>query len=231
MQRDIELFEIFDLSQKTEPILFFYTWDKPAITLGKAQREREQIMAEASELGIDCFVRPTGGKAVCHGGDICYTFIGAQSDSVYGGRLRDSFKAVNEMVVEMVNGVLFTRSDVSLFEKVHLQGLRSLNKAELAEPPMMTCLSERNAADGTSRTSSNCFEHLVCNEGLFLDHKIVGAAQAMGKRAFIQQGSIQLNKPGFELQSMTTNVTLSELTGQDYDLPDLCNELLYSAPV
>lgn len=197
MQRDRDFFAIFDLSQKTEPILFFYTWDKPAITLGKAQREREQILAEASELGIDCFVRPTGGKAVCHGGDICYTFIGAQSDPVYGGKLRDSFKAVNEMVIAMVNEVLAT----------------SLRGAQ----------ATRQSNAGIS--SANCFDHIVCNEGLFLDHKIVGAAQAMGKRAFIQQGSIQLNKLSCEMQSMTANVTLSELTGQQYDLEMICSKL------
>ena len=191
MQRDRELFEIFDLSQKTEPVLFFYTWDKPAITLGKAQRGRDELMAEAQSLGIDCFVRPTGGKAVCHGGDICYTFIGAQSDAVYGGKLRESFKAVNEMVIGMVNELL----------GASLRGARSVTR-------------QPNAGI----LSGNCFDHAVCNEGLFNSKKIVGAAQAMGKRAFIQQGSIQLNKPSFELKSMTANVTLSELTGQDYDL-------------
>ena len=189
MQRDRELFEIFDSSQKTEHLLFFYTWDKPAITLGKAQRGRDELMAEAQSMGIDCFVRPTGGKAVCHGGDICYTFIGAQADAVYGGKLKESFQAVNEKVIDLVNEIL---------------GL--------------DCHATNVAGNDENLSEHNCFCYQVCNEGVYADHKIVGAAQAMGKRAFIQQGSIQLNKPSFEFKSMTANVTLSELTGVDYDL-------------
>lgn len=201
MERDRELFEEFDLSQKTQPILFFYTWDKPAITLGKAQRGRDELMAEAAELGIDCFVRPTGGKAVCHGGDICYTFIGAQSDPVYGGKLRESFKAVNEMVIRMVNEILTVRDSKLEARKEEASSLKP------------------------QTSSQNCFHHAVCNEGIYTDHKIVGAAQAMGQRAFIQQGSIQLNKPGFEFKSLQGNKTLSELTGENYNLAELTTRL------
>ncbi|MDD9897853.1 MAG: hypothetical protein OXU45_02520 [Candidatus Melainabacteria bacterium] len=195
MQRDLELFEEFDLSQKTEPIFFFYTWDRPAVTVGKAQRGREQIMAEATELGIDCFTRPTGGKAVLHGGDICYSFIGTQADPIYGGKLRDSFKAVNQMVIKMVNEVL---------------GLS---------------LSGANKAIGQLGLSPNCFANAVCNEGIYADHKIVGAAQAMGKRAFIQQGSIQLNRIKYRLESLAKNLTLSDLSHEQYDLIQLAMEL------
>lgn len=195
MERDLELFEKFDSSQKTEPIFFFYTWDRPTITVGKAQRGRDQIMAETAELGIDCFVRPTGGKAVLHGGDICYTFIGAQADPVYGGKLRDSFKSVNQMVIEILNEVL---------------GLSSLRA---------------NAKQSNVEFQSyNCFDHTVCNEGIYADQKIVGAAQAMAKRAFIQQGSIQLNKPSLELTSIQGNLCLGDLTGENYML----NKLSYA---
>lgn len=200
MQRDIELFEEFDLSQKTESVFFFYTWDRPAITLGKAQRERQQIMTEAAELGMDCFLRPTGGKAVLHGGDICYTFIGAQTDAVYGGKLRESFKSVNQMVIRMVN------------ETIQLEaGSQKLEAASDLRPQ--------------TSSQNNCFHHAVCNEGIYADHKIVGAAQAMGKRAFIQQGSIQLNKPSFELESLKANTSLAELRGQNYDLEKITEQL------
>jgi lipoate-protein ligase A len=68
MQRDSKLFLDFDSSKETQPIFFFYTWDKPAITIGKIQRNREALIKEAETLGIPCYLRPTGGRAVLHGG-------------------------------------------------------------------------------------------------------------------------------------------------------------------
>lgn len=193
MERDIELFREFDLSQMTKPIFFFYTWNAPTVTIGKIQRNREQLIKEAESLGVPCYLRPTGGRAVLHGGDICYTFIAAQSDPDYGGTLSESFRKVNQMVI-------------GLFQSVIASELLSLTP---------------NTKYPTANTDYNCFSTHVSNEGLYQGHKIIGAAQAMGSRSFIQQGSIQLNKVDIELESLQSHKTLSELTGREYDLAEI----------
>ncbi len=205
MQRDIELFANYDSSSETTPVFFFYTWDAPAITIGKIQRNREQLIDEAGALGIPCYLRPTGGRAVLHGGDICYTFIAAQSDPVYGGTLQESFKKVNEMVIALVNQVLMLNVQCS-----------TLNANVHAIP---------FSIEPSALSMFNCFSTHVSNEGLFNGHKIIGAAQAMGSRSFIQQGSIQLNKIDVDLKHFQSHKTLSELTNTEYDLAELLEDL------
>lgn len=205
MQRDSKLFHDFDSSNETKPIFFFYTWDHPAITIGKIQRNREALIKEAEALGVPCYLRPTGGRAVLHGGDICYTFIGSQSDSHFGGTMQESFKKVNQMVLRL------------------FQSSMQIQQGDCFAPLAMTARPTIQDRD----QSFNCFSSHVCNEGLFKDHKILGAAQAMGSRSFIQQGSIQINTSKCGLSYFKNNKSLSELAnnGESYDLNVLCSTL------
>lgn len=203
MERDQELFTNYNSSNQVNPIIFFYTWDKAAITIGKIQRNREELIAKATRLGINCYLRPTGGRAVLHGGDICYTFIAPIKDPNFGGKLSESFKKVNEIMIRLVSAVI-----------VEDTGLPR---------PLRFASSARN---DESLEKVNCFSSIVCNEGLFHEHKIIGAAQAMGSRAFIQQGSIQIKKINVGLPELETHKTLEELlNGQNFNLEKLCMEL------
>jgi lipoate-protein ligase A len=206
MQRDIELFQQFDLSQMLKPIFFFYTWDTPAITIGKIQRNRVKLIKEAEALGISCYLRPTGGRAVLHGGDICYTFIGAQSDPEFGGTLQESFKKVNERVIDLFN------------KTIEVNGQGSTVLATEISP---------FTVHRSPFTDYNCFSTHVSNEGLVNGHKIIGAAQAMGSRSFIQQGSIQINTLNCKLPYFKESYSLSELVnnGESLNLIELCLNL------
>lgn len=212
MERDLKLFADYNSSDEEKPIIFFYTWDKPAITIGKIQRNREELIARAATLGINCYLRPTGGRAVLHGGDICYTFIGTQSDPEFGGKLGDSFKKVNAMMIDLVSTVI--RSEAACPE-------RSVGKQSSPTLNLASCLSTAKQ----SLEKTNCFSSTVCNEGLFNEHKIIGAAQAMGARAFIQQGSIQIKKINVGIPELENHKTLEELLNRNFDLKQLCMEL------
>ena len=205
MQRDSKLFHDFDSSKETQPIFFFYTWDKPAITIGKIQRNRDALIKEAETLGIPCYLRPTGGRAVLHGVDICYTFIGAQSDRDFGGTMQESFKKVNQMVMKLVQSSI------------------QIPQGDCFAPLAMTAGPTIQSRD----QSFNCFSTAVCNEGLFLGHKIIGAAQAMGSRSFIQQGSILLNSTNSQLTYFKDSISLSELAnnGLDWNLDEFTQKL------
>jgi lipoate-protein ligase A len=198
MQRDLQLFADYDTGNETKAILFFYIWDHIAITLGKIQKEKNRIINAAQALDIPCYLRPTGGRAVLHGGDICYTFIAPQSHAQFGGKLKESYKATNRFVIDLVSQVLDLQIQTFTGE---------LSKTE----PI------------------NCFGSFVCNEGILVHqnqiHKIIGAAQALGKRAFIQQGSIQLNKVELDLPFFAGTKTLSEITSKVYSLKNLCENL------
>ena len=196
MARDLQLFKEYDDSDLSEPILFFYTWNKPAITLGKIQKQKHEIIEEAERLGLHYYTRPTGGRAVLHGGDICYTFIAPQSHIEFGGSLKISFKKTNQFIKSIINQIL----DCEIIE----------------------------AGFNTPNPSYNCFSSCVENESIIqIDnriHKIMGSAQAIAKRSFIQQGSIQLNKLKLDSDFFQENQTLGQITGIFYNLESLKNQ-------
>lgn len=69
MAVDEALFDLFDENNPV-PILRFYGWDAPAITIGYFQKH-----AQCAEPGIPLTRRLTGGLTVRHGKDISYAVV------------------------------------------------------------------------------------------------------------------------------------------------------------
>ncbi len=58
------------------PVLRFYRWARPTISLGYAQDAAAAVDAAAAErLGVDVVRRPTGGKAVVHDDELTYAVV------------------------------------------------------------------------------------------------------------------------------------------------------------
>ncbi|MFM6223876.1 MAG: lipoyl protein ligase domain-containing protein, partial [Dolichospermum sp.] len=64
-------------SGKSPPILRFYTWSPPAISLGYHQRQYPEFWQNLIWKGqkLDLVRRPTGGRAVLHQGDLTYSVV------------------------------------------------------------------------------------------------------------------------------------------------------------
>jgi lipoate-protein ligase A len=54
------------------PVLRLYQWDPPALALGRFQSDDDVDRAACARLGVDVVRRPTGGRALLHGGDLTY---------------------------------------------------------------------------------------------------------------------------------------------------------------
>ena len=54
------------------PVLRLYRWVPPALTLGRFQPDADVDAAACARLGVPVVRRPTGGKALLHGGDLTY---------------------------------------------------------------------------------------------------------------------------------------------------------------
>lgn len=184
--------------------LYFYTWPQPSISVGKLQIANAMRKAKLEELSerlkLPLVARPTGGRLVLHGGDICYTFIAALNDKDFGGDLRGSFCKVNRFVFTSLR---------------HIDEFRGFFEQGLIDT---TNNSRGNIAE------LKCFASSVSGEGMIgSTHKFIGVAQAMGEQAFIQQGSIQLNRIG--LPELEPQLLLSDLKGEDFDLARITDEL------
>src|SRR5579885_2426562 len=69
-----EAIQTFHLRGETPPTLRAFTWERPAISLGRFQDvEREILTEECAARGIDLVRRPTGGRAVLHVDEFTYS--------------------------------------------------------------------------------------------------------------------------------------------------------------
>jgi lipoate-protein ligase A len=52
--------------------LRFYRWDPPALSFGRFQPDTDVDVAACADRGVEVVRRPTGGRALLHGGDLTY---------------------------------------------------------------------------------------------------------------------------------------------------------------
>ncbi|HAJ59420.1 MAG TPA: biotin--protein ligase [Cyanobacteria bacterium UBA8543] len=79
------------------PVLRFYTWASPTISLGYHQKRWPPSWQQLSwqETPIQLVRRPTGGRAVLHQGDLTYMVV---TSGLTGKRL-DAYKAICEFLI------------------------------------------------------------------------------------------------------------------------------------
>ncbi|MFN8674040.1 MAG: lipoate--protein ligase family protein [Candidatus Sericytochromatia bacterium] len=100
---DLDLFLLNEFIEKDlTPILRFYSWEKPTISLGRSQNLDEIDIEYCKKNNIDIVKRQTGGKAVFHQGEFTYSFIASKkfglSDNIF-----DSYKQISEAIIFSLN--------------------------------------------------------------------------------------------------------------------------------
>lgn len=219
MLRDQALLEFADGKlSKNDFLAFFYTWDERALSLGKIQRSSKRVIAEANTKNIPVIKRPSGGKAVIHGEDICFTIIAKQSHSEFGGSLIESYAKVMHFLIKFLNE--FFKSSYQWDTNIEL---KQKNK---------NCSKIHTATNQT-----NCFANSINCEGIIKspkakEIKIIGAAQTMYANSFLQQGSLLVNNKCniLEKNKLSFEEDLESLVdiynkGQNIDLQRLCQKL------
>ena len=76
------------------PVLRLYTWNPPALSLGRNEKIDDKINLEfCRNQGIHVIRRMTGGKAVLHGSDITYSVVGDLNDPQFGGGVLETYRS------------------------------------------------------------------------------------------------------------------------------------------
>ncbi len=70
MEADVALLD--EVGRGGPPALRLYRWSPPALSLGRFQPDADVDTAACQRLGIEVVRRPTGGRALLHGGDLTY---------------------------------------------------------------------------------------------------------------------------------------------------------------
>jgi len=72
------------------PTLRIFSFHPPCLSLGRHQRD-DALLAKCRALGLSWARRPTGGGAVLHAGDVCFSLVAPLDDPHVGGPLRRSY--------------------------------------------------------------------------------------------------------------------------------------------
>ncbi len=151
------------------PVLRFYGWDPPAVSLGRFQKVREAVNIEAcGQRGFDIVRRITGGRAVLHRHELTYSVISRIDNPLFPPNIHGTYKVIAEGL---------------------LAGLRNLDiSAEIVSRASRHAhLVETHAKDPACFSSPSWYEIVVNGK------KIVGSAQRRLSHAFLQHGSILID--------------------------------------
>lgn len=172
------------------PVLRFYDWDQPTISLGYNQDAEQLDMQACRRSGIRVVRRPTGGRAVFHNNEFTYSVIALQEDPLLGGPVLETYRIIAQALV---------------------RGLEQLGIASE--------LQRSQSAGASVKDSLLCFAAAGRYEITASGKKILGSAQRRIQGVILQQGSLLLaqdqNLAPFCRQPDEANaVTAEELLGK-----------------
>jgi len=159
------------------PVLRFYFWNPPAVSVGYHQKVTERFdLAECRRRGIDIVRRPTGGREVLHLGELTYAFC------------------ISRVSLRQIEAGF--RSSIQLLGRVFQRGLELLGVS-----PQRIGLGR--AGKGARRTDKPpfqpCFVSMSQYEVSVDGKKLIGSAQKVAPGGFLQHGSILLTSKGLEV--------------------------------
>jgi lipoyl(octanoyl) transferase len=147
--------------------LRLYSWNPPAITLGRMQKPDALLDRKAMEKKhIEWVVRPTGGRAVLHWNDLTYAFVFPASANGLGGTINESYAMISRCL---------------------LRGLES------AGIPCGSYDSGTEYAATKREIKLPCFLSPNRSEIMAQGKKLVGSAQKRTPYGVLQHGSIPLD--------------------------------------
>lgn len=163
MALDRELLRQFQVGQRTVPVVRFYCWERPTVSLGANQKPEDVVKRDViAELGYGLVHRPTGGRALLHKGDLCYAVVASRHSHPMFRTLTATYRAIGEAISAT---------------------LRSLG-VDLTELP--------TTATGAHGRSNPCFAMLNPFEVTVKGRKICGNAQFRSGDFFLQHGSLRI---------------------------------------
>jgi lipoate-protein ligase A len=196
MQKDAALFAAHEARAAQNIHLRFYSWLRPAVTFGYAQRPEKLIdLKKAAALGVETAPRITGGGLVLHQpNELTYSLIAP--------------------LAVLPEGIMPSCNFIS---EIFISALRKIGiAAELAARAGFDNKCERDI----------CFARPVKYEVVCGGKKLLGSAQKRGKYSLLQQGSLPLAPPlavFAEIIDLTKlrQTNIQECAGHEYTYTEL----------
>lgn len=154
-------------------MLRLYTWNPPAVSLGRFQDWKTAVNEEACrQRGIDIVRRITGGRAVLHHHELTYSIVAPTDHQLFPGNLHGAYQVIAE-------GLLAGLRRLGINGEIVSRGGRYAGMVE-KRPRASACFA-----------SPSWYEIVVQGS------KIIGSAQRRVHGAFLQHGSILIKYDAF----------------------------------
>ncbi|MBI5806697.1 lipoate--protein ligase family protein [candidate division TA06 bacterium] len=172
-------------SKSSGPVLRFYDWEQPTISLGYNQDAGQLDLEACRQAGVKVVRRPTGGRAVFHFNEFTYSVIALQDDPLLGGPVLNTYRIIAQALV-----------------------------AGLSQMGIDSELQRSHSAGNSVKDSPLCFAAAGRYEITAAGKKILGSAQRRIQGVILQQGSLLLaqdqNLAPFCCQGAEANATTAE---------------------
>lgn len=151
------------------PIVRFYTWEKPTISFGINQNPSARVdIRRCLSDGLEIVARPTGGREILHGWDLCCSVIWPVAGHRSSVESRQLFGRIN--------------------------GILNLGLFKLGIEARTHTVTRKN-----SFGNGPCFSQIDRGEISVSGKKIVASAQRIFENAILQQSSISVERPDYDL--------------------------------
>ena len=167
-----------EVAETGTPILRFYTWKRPTLSLGYFQRAEDRLQHPASK-SADLVRRLSGGGAILHDRELTYSLILPPTHAL-ARHTQALYQRVHQAIVAVLN---------TLLSEAHSNWQASLYQAPAVHSPPVEpflCFQRRTPGD-----------IVVSERSATLDvpnHKVVGSAQRRRQGTVLQHGSILVRK-------------------------------------
>jgi lipoyl(octanoyl) transferase len=160
------------------PVIRFYGWNPPTLSIGYFQKVEKEINIEAvKNQGIGFVRRPTGGRGVLHEHELTYSVIVPESHPMMPNTVAEAYRVISEGI---------------------LKGFHQLGLEAYFAVPETT--EERELLK--SPHSAVCFDTPSWYELVVEGRKVAGSAQTRQKGVILQHGSILLDMDEDKLFSL-----------------------------
>lgn len=210
MAVDEALFQQAKKQESVLPTLRFYTFQPPAITIGKFQKVEEYRASN-----FDIVWRPTGGRAVFHNGDLTYSLIISKNDPILGGTITEIYKKVSSI---FSLGLSFIGINAELSAPSTSQISPQTTATAGSRKGGMRDPDTAGQSAPTSTLSKTCFSSIARYELQVNGKKILGSAQKIENGVVLQQGSLILHtNPEFQ------QTGLNEIMGREFTYNEIAS--------
>ncbi|CAD7359670.1 MULTISPECIES: lipoate--protein ligase family protein [Staphylococcus] len=149
-----------------DPVIRFYTWNPPTLSIGYFQRLSKEIdINKVKEKGYGLVRRQTGGRGVLHDKELTYSVIVPESHPDMPKTVTEAYRVISEGLLEGFKSLGFD---------AYFAVPRSKEEREKLKQPR----------------SSVCFDAPSWYELVVEGKKIAGSAQTRQKGVILQHGSI-----------------------------------------